>query len=192
MVSQADHVDRFWTEVDQKGRVDRLDFAHDSHTESVSMPPRSACRRSLTLRMARRRINVNDYCRTPYWRGTGLLHQLWRESMQTVRGESRVEHDVAITRNAAHASAIGVGQGTHCPPITKKCGGGPTPVCLSTLSRARVFPACGTRFSERIVCIERHIHESSGLVRHNREPDVFQQRGKAGFIAEDVERGIDS
>src|SRR5688572_19283779 len=66
---------------------------------------------------------------------------------------NRVEQAVAITKNAAQASDSGVGQGTQRPlnpsAIRRRADADVPP----TLSRARVFPACGTRFSEQMVCI---------------------------------------
>ena len=49
-------------------------------------------------------------------------------AIQPVCGENRVEHAVTVTKNAAQAGDVGVGQGTQRPQsIDKRCGVGPTP-----------------------------------------------------------------
>jgi hypothetical protein len=74
--------------------------------------------------------------------------------MQAVRAEKRVERAVPVTKNAAQASDTGVGQGTHRPLLSEKAAMGRRLLLHATISRARIFPACGTRFSERMGCID--------------------------------------
>jgi hypothetical protein len=62
--------------------------------------------------------------------------------MQSVCRENRVEHALAITKNAAEASDTA-------------WDGGPHALVLGTLRRSCVFPACGTRFSEQMLCIDK-------------------------------------
>jgi hypothetical protein len=63
----------------------------------------------------------------------------------------------AITKNAAQAYDIGVGQGTHRPlKFERNTAVGRRLLVSETTSRARVFPARGTRLSEQMVCIDTH------------------------------------
>lgn len=77
--------------------------------------------------------------------------------MQTVCGDNRVERAAALTKNAAQAYDIGVGQGTHRPlAFERNTAVGRRLLVSETTSRARVFPARGTRLSEQMVCIDTH------------------------------------
>jgi hypothetical protein len=64
-----------------------------------------------------------------------------------------VEQVVLITKNAAQACDTGGGQGTRRPQNFRKAAPGRRLLFKPTLSRAGIFPTCGTRFSEQIGCI---------------------------------------
>jgi hypothetical protein len=74
--------------------------------------------------------------------------------MLAVCAEKRVEHAVAITKNAAQASDSGVGQGTQRPLNFFEMRRWADAGVPRTISRARIFPACGTRFSKQMACID--------------------------------------
>jgi hypothetical protein len=66
----------------------------------------------------------------------------------------RVEQPVAIRKNAAQASDTSVGQGTQRPlKIGEEKALGRRLFFEPTLSRARVFPGCVTRWAEQIACV---------------------------------------
>jgi hypothetical protein len=88
--------------------------------------------------------------------------------MQTVCGKSRVEQTVMIRKNAAQASNTGGGQGTQRPlnPFDNAALGR-RPLFTPTVSRAGIFPVCGTRLLEQDLTQISRFHAVKVLVSHS-------------------------
>jgi hypothetical protein len=73
--------------------------------------------------------------------------------MPAVCGDHRVEPTVTITKNAAQACDVGVGQGTQRRRNLRNRALGRRPFVKGTPRRARVFPIGGTRWAEQMAGI---------------------------------------